>query len=105
MLVCPGCRQNILVVGIMEPGRFVTCPWCHATTEFVSKEQRMKPLISSIRAEVLGGHVHIHVWNRGGKAGTLVVDKKDASKIVSTLTGIDTLVEWVDPQKTMESDR
>lgn len=42
-------------------------------------------LISSVRVETLGGHAHIGVWNRGGKAGTLVVDASDASAIADIL--------------------
>ncbi|MEE9395219.1 MAG: hypothetical protein V3W41_22230 [Planctomycetota bacterium] len=33
----------------------------------------MKPLISSVRVERLGGHEHVHVWTRGAKSGVLIV--------------------------------
>ena len=41
----------------------------------------MKPLISSVRIEIAGAHAHIGVWSRGGKAGTLIVDKDDTLEI------------------------
>lgn len=44
-----------------------------------------KPLISSLRWEVLGEQAYISVWNRGGKAGDLVVDADDAPAIVERL--------------------
>lgn len=43
-------------------------------------------IVSSIRTERLGDHVHISVWNRGGKAGELVVLPGDAPVIVMRLT-------------------
>lgn len=47
----------------------------------------MKTLVSSVRIEIRGGHAHIGVWSRGGKAGTLVVDKDDAFDIAMLLVG------------------
>lgn len=44
-----------------------------------------KPLISSIRVQTLGGHTHIDVWNRGGKAGTLVVNAEDGDRVAELL--------------------
>lgn len=53
------------------------------------------PTISSIRCEFRGGHAHIDVWNRGGKAGTLVVERSDAVEIVEMLTRTpDTNIWW-----------
>lgn len=45
----------------------------------------MKALISSVRCEVLGNHCHVTVWNRGGNAGKLVVNKDDGIKLAKML--------------------
>jgi len=45
----------------------------------------MKDLISSVRVEHGPGHDHVHVWNRGGKAGVLVVEKGDGNSIADWL--------------------
>lgn len=45
----------------------------------------MKEVISSIIVDLEGGHAHIHVWNRGGKAGVLVVLRDDYQEIVKRL--------------------
>ena len=42
-------------------------------------------LITSVRLEEGPGHDFVHVWNRGGKAGTLTVDKGDGMKFVDLL--------------------
>jgi hypothetical protein len=44
-----------------------------------------EPIVTSIRVELLGGHAHIGVWVRHGKAGELVVDRKDACRIEEML--------------------
>lgn len=38
----------------------------------------MKPLISSVKIEVQGNHARLGVYNRGAKAGVLIVNKDDA---------------------------
>ena len=48
------------------------------------------PLITSIRVELLGGHAHIHVWARGGKAGTLVVAIADAPTMFDRISEVGT---------------
>ncbi len=45
----------------------------------------MKDLISSVRVEHGPGHDRVHVWNRGGKAGVLVVTKGDGDDIAARL--------------------
>lgn len=44
-----------------------------------------RPLISSVRCEVLGGHTHVTVWSRGANAGTLVLDASDGFQLASRL--------------------
>lgn len=44
-----------------------------------------RPLISSVRCEVLGNHCHVSIWNRGGCAGKLVVDADDGVKLALLL--------------------
>jgi hypothetical protein len=44
--------------------------------------------ISSVRVLITAGpHASISVWNRGGLAGTLIVEPRDVAVIVSRLTG------------------
>lgn len=38
-------------------------------------------LISSVTIETLGGHDHVHIWTRGGKAGTVIVSAGDGEAI------------------------
>lgn len=45
----------------------------------------MKDLISSTRVEHGLGHDRVHVWNCGGKAGVLVVEKGDGDTIAARL--------------------
>lgn len=46
----------------------------------------MSDLISSVRIEPRGSqHAEIHVWNRGGKAGVLVVNAEDAQAVADRL--------------------
>lgn len=45
----------------------------------------MKDLISSVRVEHGPGHDHVHVCNRGGKAGVLVVNKGEGDQIAARL--------------------
>lgn len=42
-------------------------------------------IITSVRWEVLGGHARMSVWNRGGKAGDLVVEARDALALADRL--------------------
>lgn len=51
--------------------------------------------ISTIRVELLGGHAHLGIWSRGGKAGTLIVNADDAGDMVDRLRGPETTVEVV----------
>ena len=44
-----------------------------------------RPVISSVRVERGPGHDLVHVWNRGGKAGTLTVDKGDGDAVARSL--------------------
>lgn len=59
-------------------------------------ESGRKPLVSSIKVVKNPRHWHIDVWNRGGKAGHLVVDAEDGAQIVSRLREHDTLVSMED---------
>lgn len=42
-------------------------------------------LVSSIRSELRGGHVHLTVFVRGGNAGMLIVAAPDAVRIMARL--------------------
>lgn len=42
-------------------------------------------IISSIRLVEGPGHDHLHVWNHGGKAGTLVVNKGQGKLVADLL--------------------
>jgi len=42
-------------------------------------------LVTSVRVESGPGHDHVHVWNRGGKAGTLVVTRGDGDRFADLL--------------------
>lgn len=61
------------------------------TVEFVHPERdlphtvRGDLLITSVRVERAFGHDHVHVWNRGGKAGMLVVSEGDGERIARLL--------------------
>lgn len=44
-------------------------------------------MISSVRLDEGPGHDVVHVWNRGGKAGELTVDKGDGLRLVERLFG------------------
>jgi hypothetical protein len=46
-----------------------------------------RPIITTVRVEEGLGHDRVHVWNRGGKAGELVVDKGDGHRIAHRLLG------------------
>lgn len=50
-------------------------------------------IISSVRVATLGGHVHLDVFVRGGKAGTLVVDVDDGQRIIDRLRDSDTAID------------
>ena len=45
----------------------------------------MKPLISSTRVEEGARHDRVHVWNRGSKAGVLVVESGDGCAVSARL--------------------
>ena len=47
----------------------------------------MKPIISTKIEDQNPVHTRIKVWNRGGFAGTLVVNTSDAAEIVGQLEG------------------
>lgn len=44
-----------------------------------------RPLVSSLRIEKNDRHWHIHIWNRGGKAGTICVNAADGPMFVDRL--------------------
>ncbi len=44
-------------------------------------------LVSSAVADRIGAHEEVRVWNRGGLAGVLVVERGDGPAIVERLTG------------------
>lgn len=44
-----------------------------------------RPVVSSVRIERGPGHDVVHVFNRGGKAGTLTVTKGDGDAILDLL--------------------
>lgn len=44
-----------------------------------------RPVVSSVRAEALGTHMHITIWTRGQSAGSIVVDPNDASELLVRL--------------------
>lgn len=46
---------------------------------------RKNNVISSLRVERNSQHWHIHIWNRGVKAGTICVDAKDGTEVVRRL--------------------
>lgn len=43
-------------------------------------------IVSSLRVEEGPAHDHVHVWNRGGKAGELVVQRGDGETLMLALT-------------------
>jgi len=47
----------------------------------------MSELITTVKVEKVGGHEHVHIWNRGGKAGVLVVTEGDGALIEQRLLG------------------
>ena len=47
-------------------------------------------IVSSVRVQTIGAHVHVSVWNRGAFAGRLVVDPNDADTIAWRLLASDT---------------
>lgn len=42
-------------------------------------------LITTVRIEETPGHDLVHVWNRGGKAGVLTVNKGDGRAVAKLL--------------------
>lgn len=72
-----------------------------------------RPLITSVRCEVLGNHCHVTVWNRGQHCGVLVVSVDgDAHQIAKRLipNGCEQLdddgrlMRWALAQATVERD-
>jgi len=51
-------------------------------------------VVTSVRVESGPGHDLVHVWNRGGKAGTLTVRKGDGEVVAARLRA-----DGVDPPK------
>ena len=50
-------------------------------------------IVTFVRVERNGGpHARITVWNRGGNAGVLTVEQKDAEQIAGRLLGRDLVV-------------
>jgi hypothetical protein len=45
--------------------------------------------VSSVRGEEGPGHDRVHVWNRGGKSGELVVNHGDGQSLAVRLLGSD----------------
>lgn len=45
----------------------------------------MSVAISSVRWEIQGGHAHMGIWSRGGKAGDIVVEARDAETVATRL--------------------
>lgn len=52
-------------------------------------DQYPKPLISSVRYHVAGGHAHVSIWNRGGLSGVVVVNADDVVAFVARLIPMD----------------
>ena len=46
-----------------------------------------RPIISSVILEEGLGHDTIHIWNRGGKAGQITVEKDDGEYLAILLIG------------------
>jgi hypothetical protein len=44
-------------------------------------------LVTTVRVDEGPGHDVVHVWNRGGKAGTLTVTKGDGRAVAARLLG------------------
>lgn len=51
----------------------------------MNKQLSPRPLVTSVRCEVLGKHCHVIVWTRGQNAGTFVVDADDGVQIATRL--------------------
>lgn len=46
---------------------------------------RSRCTVTSVKVEEAGGHDHVTIWNRGGCAGSLVVDGGDGARIARLL--------------------
>lgn len=57
---------------------------------------RNRPIVSSIRLEDGSSHETIHIWNRGGNSGMLIVDKGDGMKFVKALQSVNPGPAWDD---------
>ena len=55
--------------------------------EIMQSNIRPDELISSIRIEMNDVHWRIHIWNKGGKAGTICVNATDGPEITKRLQG------------------
>lgn len=64
-----------------ELGRRVLVVDSFDEPEHVAREH----LITSVQIEEGPGHDIVHVWNRGGKAGTLTVNKGDGFHVARLL--------------------
>jgi len=69
----------------MKIRRFVSAKWAHDGDAAISSHF----LVSSIRVEVGSGHDRVSVWNRGGKAGDLVLVTGDGVAFAIRLLGQD----------------
>ena len=48
-------------------------------------ENGTRPLVTSVRVEYGPGHDRVRIWNRGGCAGELVVNRGDGNKVLVRL--------------------
>jgi hypothetical protein len=49
-------------------------------------------VVSTLKVDITHLHCRIHVWNRGAKAGTLIVEPEDTDHFISVLSTSGTLV-------------
>ena len=63
----------------------------------------MKPVISTKTEDQNPVHTRIKVWNRGGLAGTLVVNTDDAAEIIGRLEGAPVNIRKVVVEKSSAS--
>uniref|UniRef100_A0A6M3L7H7 Uncharacterized protein n=1 Tax=viral metagenome TaxID=1070528 RepID=A0A6M3L7H7_9ZZZZ len=47
---------------------------------------RLRPPITSVRPEVLGGHTHVGIWVNHAKSGSLVVRNEEWDQLLDSLT-------------------
>lgn len=53
--------------------------------QYEQEEREMLKLITTAKVITVDGHDHVHVWNKGGKAGTLIVKQGDGEEIADRL--------------------